>query len=87
MHINLWSPGDVVIDKSGNKAYLLNPMCDNTQFTAAPPIFNTTAAYLATQFMEHVVLTFGMYTIIVIDNGSSFKGIFKEMCDILHIKY
>ena len=48
MHVDLWSPGDVVLDKDGNKGYLLNSMCDITQFTIATPTFNITAAYLAT---------------------------------------
>ena len=87
MHVDLWSPGDVVLDKDGNKGYLLNSMCDITQFTIATPTFNITAAYLATQFMEHVVLTFGMCAVVVIDDGSPFKSTFKELCDILRIRY
>ena len=87
MHVDLWSPGDVVTDKNGNKGYLLNSMCDITQFTVATPTFNITAAHLATQFMEHVVLTFGMCAVVVIDDGSPFKSTFKELCDVLRIKY
>lgn len=87
MHVDLWSPGDVVTNKEGHKGYLLNSMCDITQFTIATPTFNITAAYLATQFMEHVVLTFGMCAVVVIDDGSPFKSTFKELCDILRIKY
>jgi len=87
MHVDLWSPGDVVVDEKGNKGYLLNSMCDITQFAIATPTFNITSAHLATQFMEHVVLIFGMCTVIVLDDGSPFKGVFKEVCDILRIKY
>ena len=87
MHVDLWSPGDVVLDKDGNKGYLLNAMCDITQFAVATPTFNTTAAHMATLFMENVVLTFGMCAVVVIDDGSPFKGVFKELCDILRIQY
>jgi len=62
-------------------------MCDITQFAIATPTFNIMPAHLATQFMEHVVLTFGMCAVIVLDDGSPFKGVFKEMCDIPRIKY
>ena len=33
------------------------------------------------------MLRFGMCAVVVLDDGSPFKGVFKEMCDILHIKY
>ena len=95
MHVDVWSPGrDIVVGEKGNKeGYLLNPMCDITQFAIATPTFNITSAHLATmqEFMlEHVVLTFGMCAVlIVLDYGSPFKGVFKEsrMCEILRIKY
>ena len=87
MHVDLWSPGGVVLDKQGNKGYLLNSMCDITQFAIASPTFTITAAHLATLFMEQVVLTFGMCAVVVIDDGSPFKKEFKEMCTILRIKY
>jgi len=76
----------MVTDKDDNKSYLLN-FCDITQFMVATPTFNTTATYLATQFMEHVVLTFGMCAVVVINDGSPFKSTFKELCNILRIKY
>jgi len=76
-----------LVDEKGNKGYLLNSMCNITQFVIATTTFNITSAHLATQFMEHVVLTFGMCAVIVLDDGSPFKGVFKVMCDILRIKY
>jgi len=66
---------------------VIKDMCDITLFAIATPTFNITSAHLATQFMEHVVLTFGMCAVIVLDDGCPFKGVFKEMCDILRIKY
>ena len=45
-----------------------------TQFTVATPTFNmTTAAYLATHFMEHIVLTFGMCAVVVKDSKKQWK--------------
>ena len=87
MHVDLWSPGGVVTDDKGNKGYLLNAMCDITQFAITMPTYQINAATMATLFMENVVLTFGMCAVVVIDDGSPFKGVFKEFCDILGMKY
>ena len=87
MHVDLWSPGGVVTDDKGNKGYLLNAMCDITQFAITIPTYQINAATMATLFMENVVLTLGMCAVVVIDDGSPFKGVFKEFCDILGIKY
>lgn len=85
MHIDLWSPGETLID--GHKGYLLNAMCDLTQFVISSPTYEITAGYLAQLFTKDVILSFGMCAVIVIDAASSFKGLFKDMCEILGIQY
>ena len=83
MHVDLWSPGSTII--KGKKGYLMNSLCDLTQFVVSSVTFDTTASFLAKTFMEDVVLTFGMCAVIVVDAASTFKGVFEEMCDILDI--
>ena len=86
MHVDLWSPG-LHEDADGNKGYLMNSMCDITQFVVSSPTTDITAAHLAQLFMADVVLTFGMCSVVVIDDGSSFKGVFIQMCRTLDITH
>ena len=86
MHVDLWSPGHIS-NSQGQKGHLLNAMCDLTQFVISTPTFDITAGRLATIFMEQVVLSFGMCAVVVVDDGSSFKGLFEEMCQLLKITF
>ena len=84
MHIDLWSPGEF-INEDGKKGYLMNAVCDLTQFVVSVPTFDTTASTLSQLFMEHVLLSYGICAVVVVDDGSTFKGIFKEMIELLKI--
>ena len=85
MHVDLWSPGSTEIN--GKKGYLLNSVCDLTQFTVSSVTYDTTALQLSQLFMSDVILTFGMCAVVVVDAGSNFRGIFEEMCSILDITF
>ena len=87
IHTDLWSPGSSATDSRGNTGYLLNSLCNLPQFVVSTPTFDITAADLAKLFMEEVFLTFGMCAVVVVDDGSNFKGIFKEMCEHLKLTY
>ena len=52
-----------------------------------PPLQWTTAAHLAQLFMANIVLSFEMVSVVVIDDGSSFKGVFIKMCTKLGVTY
>ena len=62
-------------------------MCDLTQFVVSIPVSNITAANLAQVYMEQVVLTFGISAVIVVDDGSTFKGTFRAMCEALKLTF
>ena len=84
MHVDLWSPGTTT-DDAGHKGYLMNSMCDLTQFVVSSPTTDITSVALAELFMSTVVLTFGMCSVVVVDDGSNFKNVFLEMCKKLNI--
>ena len=86
MHVDLWSPG-VTTDSAGRKGYLLNAMCDISQFVISTPVFDISAANLAKVYMEQVILNFGISAIVVVDDGSTFKGAFKAMCEQLKVTF
>ena len=87
IHTDLWIPGNYAIDSKGNTGYLLNSLCELTQFVVSTPTFDITAATLEKLFMEEVLLTFGKCAVFVVDDGKNFKGIFKEMCEHLKSTY
>ena len=86
MHIDLWQPGNLV-DASGKKIYLFNCMCDLTQFVISNVVENPNAALLAKSFMDNVVLTFGICSVVVVDSDSKFMDVFEEMCSKLNIVF
>ena len=65
----------------------MNWMCDITHFVASSAINDITVAYPAQMFMSAVVLTFGMCSVVVIDDVGSFKVVFIAMCEVFHIIY
>ena len=86
MHVDLWAPGQIE-DTAGDKGYLMNSMCDISQFVVSSATTDITAANLAQLFMKDVVLSFGMCSVVVVDDGSTFKHVFKLMCNALSITY
>ena len=86
MYVDLWSPG-VNEDMDVNKGYLMNSMYDITQFIVSSPTFDITAAHLAQFFCVDVIFSFGMCSVVVIDDGSSFKYVFMDMCKKLGLTY
>ena len=86
MHVDLWHPG-VNENMDGNKGYLMNSMCDITQFIVSSPTVDITAAHLAQLFCADVIFSFGMCSVVVIDDGSSFKNMFMDMCKKLCLTY
>ena len=86
MYLDLWSLGGTE-DSSGLKIYLLNSMCDLTQFNVSSVANFILAETLEQLFMADVLLTFGMCSIVVIGNGSTFKGVFITMCTKLKMNY
>ena len=86
MHVNLWSPG-VMLDTDGNKSYLMNSMNDMTQFVVSSETTKIEAASLAKIFVKDVIMNFGMCSVVVIDDGSTFKNAFMDMCKKLRLHY
>ena len=62
-------------------------MCNMSQFIVSTSTSDIISPYLATLFMENVILSFGMYSVIVVDDESPFKGVFKEICSSLKITH
>jgi len=65
----------------------MNALCDLTQFVISNIVEDPCATKLAKLFMEHVVLTFGICAIVVVDADSKFKVLFADMCSALRITF
>ena len=85
LNVDLWCPGDSV--NCEGKNYLLNAMFDITQFVVTVLISGCTSATIAHQFMHDVLMNFGLYHLVVIDDGTPFNIVFTTMCDCLIINY
>ena len=57
------------------------------QFVVVIPVPDETSATLASHFMQHISLKFGMCHRVVIDDGILFKGAFGAMCQALNLNY
>jgi hypothetical protein len=79
----LCPPGDT----DGDQPYFMNIMCDMTQFVISTPIPSLRDHILAFYLMQEVLLKVGFYVMIVVDDRSNFKGVFKEAYTILNIRY
>ena len=66
---------------------LMNTMCDMDQFVVVVPVPDKTSASLASYFMQHVLLKFGMCHLVVIDYGTPFMEDFVAMCQALNLNY
>ena len=62
-------------------------MCELTQFVVSLSTNSIDASTLAQLFMYEVVQTFGMCSVMVIDDGSTFESVFISMCVVLSIQY
>ena len=85
LHADLWCPGDYT-DYTGSH-YLLNVICDLTQFVVVVPVTGSTSALMAKYFMQDVLLKFGLCLLVVIDDGTPFKSAFTAACIVLKIPF
>jgi hypothetical protein len=85
LHIDLCAPGDIANYRGDT--YLLNAMCNLTGFVLVPATSNITAHNLARRFAQDVLLKIGFCGVVVVDDGSTFKGLFKTVCLMLGLSF
>ena len=71
--------------ESRDNTALMNAMCDLSQFVVVVPVPDESSATLADHFFQHVLLKFGLYHLVVLDDGNPFKGAFVAMCQSFKI--
>ena len=82
LHVDLWMPGNYT-DRNGYMA-LMNVMRDMSRFIVIVPVPDEFSAILASYFMQHVLLKFSLCHLVVLDDSTSYKGVFIVMCEALH---
>ena len=85
LRTDLWIPG--LFTNRNVNVILMNIICDITQFVIVVPVSNISAANLAEYFMQPVLLIFGIYHLVILNDGSPFKCIFTAICKDLNINY
>ena len=74
------------ININGNMV-LMNDMCDMSQFVVVVPVTNGSFDILAEIFSQHVLMKFGVYHLVVIDDDPPFKDAFVTICLVLALNY
>jgi len=85
LHADLWYPGDFTDYTESH--YLLNVMCDLTQFVVVVPVPGCTSAIIAKHFVQDVLFKFDICYLVVIDDGTPFKSAFTAACNLLKILF
>ena len=60
-------------------------MCNMSQFVVVFPIPDEISVTLSSYFMQHMLVKFGLYHLVVIDNNTHLKGSFIAMCQTLNL--
>ena len=76
---NIWCPGDTV-SLTGMK-FILNCMCNTTQFVISAALSQANRSILAKAFMENFLLKVGICIVLVVDDSNEFMGIFCRWPD------
>jgi len=85
-YVDLWQSG-IQMTSRDETYYVLNCMCDLTQFVISTIVTDSISSSLAKVFMEQVVLSYRMVAVIIVDVDSKFHGSFSTMCNLLNITF
>ena len=66
---------------------LINAICDMSRFVVVVPLRDESSATLADNFMQQVLMKFGLSCLVFLNDGSPFKGAFIAMCKSLYLDY
>ena len=61
---------------------LMNAMCDMIQFVMVVSVPNESSVILVSHFIQHVLMKFGLYHLVVLDGGTPFQGAFIVMYQV-----
>ena len=85
LHVDLWIPGNYT-DNNGNIA-LMNTMCGIIHFVVVIPVPDESSITLASYFMQHVLMKFGLCHLIVLDDSTPFKEDLIAIYQALNLNY
>ena len=60
-------------------------MCDMNQFVVVIPVTNETSITRVDHFIQHVILKFDSYHLVILDDDIPFKSVFCSMNKVLNI--
>lgn len=61
----------------------MNVMCDRILFVVVVLVSNESSTIFDNYLMHHVLIRFGLYHLVVLDDDNPFKGSFNTMCQVL----
>ena len=84
--MDIWHPGAITSSKHRHK-HVLIATCLMTTFVLADLVTDLTAETITHTFVTSAITVVGLPKMIVIDAGSEFAGILKQVCNVLGIWY
>ena len=78
MRMDLWLL-EAMVNADGEKGYLMNSMCDFTQYIISSATYKIDSTSLAQLFMSDIILSFGMCSVMFVDDGSPLLSAFTAM--------
>ena len=65
----------------------MNSMCNLTKFILSSPTLGFDTAFLVQLFVSDVIMIIGMCSVVIIDDGFTFKSVLIGMCISLNIHH
>ena len=66
---------------------LINAICDTSQLVLVVPVRDNSSTTLADNFMQQILMKFGIFYLVVLDDRSPLNGAFVAMCKQLRLNY
>lgn len=78
--------GPFALTEKGNR-YAVTLQCDLSKYVIAVPIPDKSAVTIAKAVVEKCILVYGPMRSIKTDQGTEYKGVFDEICNLLKLKH
>lgn len=84
--VSIDTVGPFSLTERGNR-YAVSMQCDFSKFIIMVPIPDKSSRTIAQAVLENCILNFGPMQFIKTDQGTEYKGVFDELCNLLNINH
>lgn len=84
--VSIDTVGPFTLTEKGNR-YAVTLQCDLSKYVIAIPVPDKTAVSIAKAVVEKCILIYGPMKCIKTDQGTEYKGVFDEICNLLQLNH